>query len=241
MSVLENNLLDDTNVTFSYCVPKLFLRYVDDCFALFDTEAEADSFLNTLNNLHPSINFTLEKGNTCMPFLDVCVKIDGASFVTSVYRKSTHTGVFLNFVAMAPTAWKKGVIMCLLYRAQMICSSAALFNDEVCKLRKMFLSNSSPAYFFDNVLNVFRRKSCISSVSTVDDEQEEDLPYVIFKVPYLGKCSMNFASSISKIISDKFAVKVRVVYQTFKVKSYFRLKCFLHCICRLMLFTFTNA
>ena len=45
LSHLENNLLNDTSVTESYCIPKLFLRYVDDCFALFHTEAEPDSFL----------------------------------------------------------------------------------------------------------------------------------------------------------------------------------------------------
>ena len=56
--------------------------------------------------------------------------------------------------------------------------------------------------------------------------KEEDPPYVVLKIPYLGKCSLNFASSMSKIISHKFPVKVRVVYQTFKIKSCFRLKCF---------------
>ena len=218
---LENNLLN-SNSTF--CVPKLFLRYVDDCFALFDNEEDADIFLSILNNLHPSLKFTLERGNICMPFLDVCVKIEEGTFATSVYRKNTHTGVFLNFVANAPTAWKKGVIMCLLYRAQMICSDISRFNDEVNNLRKMFTSNSYPVKFFNSVLGKFLNKPYTASIS--DDGEEAETHCVLLKVPFLGKCSMKFASDISNIISRKFPVKVRVVYTTFKVKSYFRLKCF---------------
>ena len=67
---LENKLLNDNPSTH---FPKLFLRYVDDCFALFNNADDADLFLNILNALHPSLKFTLEKGSTCMPFLNVCV------------------------------------------------------------------------------------------------------------------------------------------------------------------------
>ena len=228
---LENNLLNDN--THLSCIPKLFLRYVDDCFALFDNEDDAILFLNVLNSLHSSINFTLEKGNDCMPFLDVAVKISGDSFVTSIYRKSTHTGVFLNFLASAPTAWKKGLIMCLLHRTKLICSNVTLFNAEVDNLRKMFISNSYPVSFFNNVLSNFidNRNRTLSENSNTDDQ-----PSVIFSVPYFGKCSRDFANDISKLISRKFDVKVRIVYSTFKVKSYFVLKCFHPYTCRPILF-----
>ena len=98
--------------------------------------------LTVLNSLHPCLTFTLEKGNKSMPFLDVNVSIDSRSFITTVYRKETHTGVFLNFHAVAPTLWKRGVIMCLLYRAKMICSSVSLFNVEISALKNMFFRNS---------------------------------------------------------------------------------------------------
>ena len=88
-----------------------------------------------------------------MPFLDVTVKIQLNNFVTTVFRKITHTGVFLNYLAVAPTVWKKGVILSLLYRAKMICSSASTFNIEVSKLKKMFVANSYSVKFVDNVYN----------------------------------------------------------------------------------------
>ena len=151
------------------------------------------------------------------------MSITDGNFVTRVFRKLTHTGVFLNYTALAPSAWKKGVILCLLHRAKMICSTVSNFNDEVNALRKMFISNSYPVSFFDNVLKSFNDKRSSSSNS---DTSEEEISTIIFNVPYLGKCSRTFSSCISKLISSKFNVKIRTVYSTYKVKSYFRLKCF---------------
>ena len=36
-------------------------RYVDDIICLFDTEEQAEEFLNYLNDQHPNIKFTMEK------------------------------------------------------------------------------------------------------------------------------------------------------------------------------------
>jgi len=219
---LENELLNDSADKNCTHFPNLFLRYVDDCFALFNNFESADLFLKCLNGLHPSIQFTIERGNKCMPFLDVNVEICSNSFVTSVFRKLTHTGVFLNYLAVAPTVWKKGVILSLLYRAKMICSSAPIFNAEVSKLKDMFIANSYPVKFIDNVINNFL---CKTNTLNVDSNcSEEDLPTVLLSVPFFGKSSVRFGRNLTAIISNKFNVRVRVVYSTFKLKSYFRLK-----------------
>ena len=202
---LENNLLCDNSPLT--CIPTLFLRYVDDCFASFNNSKDAESFLFVLNSLHRSVKFTLEKGGTCMPFLDVVVKINGDTFETSVYRKSTHTGVFLNFKSIVPTAWKKGVILCLLYRANVICSSISLFDAEINNLRKMFVSNAYPVSFFDNVVSSFHAKfNCMPTEGSTIGEENEDLPIIVFNVPYFGKVPRIFANDISKLISRKFPV-----------------------------------
>ena len=229
LSHLENTVLTqklNATCNITNVKPRLFLRYVDDVFALFNSAKEADVFLNILNSLHPSITFTLEKGNTCMPFLDVVVSIDCNMFTTTVYRKKTHTGVFLNYLATAPTVWKKSVISCLLYRAKMICSSVSLFDDEVSALKDMFMRNAYPESFFNCVLCTFLKRYNSSDVSVVSDVDEDELPTVILRVPYISKYSIKFARSISTIISTNFPVKVNIVYTTFKVKSYFCLKCF---------------
>ena len=53
-------ILAENNCTY---FPKLFLTYVDDCFALFENIASADLFLERLNSLHPSIQVTVERGD----------------------------------------------------------------------------------------------------------------------------------------------------------------------------------
>ena len=208
---LENNKI--TNCT-TVVKPNLFLRYVDDCFALFKCNDDALTFLNFLNSLHPSISFTIEKGGLCMPFLDVDVKIIDHTFVTSVFRKLTHTGVFLNYFSIAPTSWKRGLIFCLLNRAKLICSSSSLFDTEVNKLKNMFISNCYPATFFEFVLKKFLRKfDCANDTdNSTDDCTDNDLPFVIFRVPYLGKCSVDFAKNISSYISRNFPVRIRCLF-----------------------------
>ena len=57
-----------------------------------------DNLLNKANNLHPNLKFTVEhESNNKLPFLDVLVDNSGDSVVTSVYRKPTWSGLYLNF------------------------------------------------------------------------------------------------------------------------------------------------
>ena len=65
--------------------PPTYFRYVDDTFAIFDHEAEADEFLIKLNCLHPFLKFTFEKEKgKCLPFLDVYVERIDSGFDTRV-------------------------------------------------------------------------------------------------------------------------------------------------------------
>ena len=203
--------------------PKLYLRYVDDTFCLFECKSHYKQFLDTLNSLHPNLNFTVEVASNTMPFLDVCVKIEEDKFETIVFRKKTHTNVFLNRHAAAPNAWKKGLIFCLLHRAKMICSSMSLFWEEVGKLRVMFSLNGYSFRYFDDVVDRFMNPKS-KDLSSLDSDDSEATPFCILKVPYYGKSSVDFAKQLVQLIENKFTVKIRVVFTTCKVRSFFKLK-----------------
>ena len=118
------------NIFIGYYEEKLFslikksisyFRYVDDIFAIFDHEAEADEFLTKLNCLHPSLKFTFEK-DKCLHVLDVYVERTDNGFETSVYRKPTYTGQYLRWEFFSPLKRKINLISTLVYQALMICT-----------------------------------------------------------------------------------------------------------------------
>ena len=75
-----------------------YKRYVDDTFILFQTKVAAEQFLEFANNLHPSIKFTIDhEHNNCLPFLDILITRSDQYFSTSVFRKTTYTGLGSNF------------------------------------------------------------------------------------------------------------------------------------------------
>ncbi|XP_068756976.1 uncharacterized protein [Montipora capricornis] len=72
---------------------EFYRRYVDDTFALFNTEQDALSFFSYINSQHPNIKFTMEKEeNHKLPFLDVLLDNHrNQGIITSVFHKKTYT------------------------------------------------------------------------------------------------------------------------------------------------------
>ena len=216
--------------------PKLYLRYVDDIFALFDQDFNVQNFFDLLNKQHKNLTFTLEESNGTLPFLDVEVEIKDNSISTSVYRKPTHTGVLMNFSAVTPKKWKHGLILGALFRARNICSSIEAFENEVVKLKEMCLKNGYSMDFFDKSLFKFRQKLSTRDSdnntqvdpgllidSVVTDQVESEWKY-IFKIPFVGDISYQFQKEMISLFQEKFNVVVKPVFTTFKVGDYFSLK-----------------
>ena len=77
--------------------PTLWLRYVDDVFALWPEDQNFDGFLGELNSLSPSIEFTAEwEVEGKLPFLDVIVNRFNSGFMFDIYRKPTHSHQYLH-------------------------------------------------------------------------------------------------------------------------------------------------
>ena len=93
-------------------------------FLAFKSKEHADKFLEYLNGKHKNISFTVEhEHNNKPPFLDILITKDGGSLNTDVYRKSTYTGLGLNFHSFVPMLFKTNSIKTLLHRAYNICST----------------------------------------------------------------------------------------------------------------------
>ena len=78
---------------------EFYLRCVDDILAAFDNEQDSLIVFNFLNNRHFNIKLTIEKQNNhSIAFLDVFISgISNQNLTLQTYRKSTYTGLLLNF------------------------------------------------------------------------------------------------------------------------------------------------
>ena len=122
--------------------PKLYKRYVDDIFAMFRSRDHVKKFVDYMNIKHPNIRFTLEIENqNSFSILDIKIirNTEKKTFETSVYRKSTFSGVFTNFKGFIPMTYKTGLSeTAMLFRCFSICSSYEKFHEEIFKLKEIF-------------------------------------------------------------------------------------------------------
>ena len=83
--------------------PRVWNRYVDDTFVVTKT-SHKEEFLEH-NSLDPHIQFTSEpsREDGSMPFLDTLVMPQpDKSLITTVYRKPTHTDLYLQWKSPQP-------------------------------------------------------------------------------------------------------------------------------------------
>ncbi|VDN22716.1 unnamed protein product [Dibothriocephalus latus] len=78
---------------------KHYGRYMDDIFAIAETETDVDALLNIISQAHSSIKFTYEVETAgSLPFLDVLLSLrPDDSVQTCVYGKETWSGQYTNF------------------------------------------------------------------------------------------------------------------------------------------------
>jgi hypothetical protein len=90
-------------------------RYVDDTFAIINDTTDSTVLLNILNSYHPAIQFTKElESHGSLSFLDVKItrlksptSYSKSYFKTTIFRKTTYTGLLTKFSSFVPIQYKK--------------------------------------------------------------------------------------------------------------------------------------
>ena len=133
--IVANLFMEDLEVQAiktSSTPPALWKRFVDDTFTIIKKE-DRNSFLQHLNSSHPNIKFTCEevRDDGSMPFLDVLItpEEDG-SLSTSVFRKPTHTDLYLQWDSHHTISSKYSVAGTLYHRAKTVCSNPQLLQNK---------------------------------------------------------------------------------------------------------------
>ena len=129
--------------------PKYYHKDVDHIFLMFESRNHVKEFLKYRNSRHPNIQFTCEEEpNNKISFLEISVTKINNKLTTSLYRKKTSSGVYLNFNSFLPMDYKKGLIHTLLFRAHNICADYVTLHIEIEFLKSTWQRNSFPFFFF---------------------------------------------------------------------------------------------
>jgi len=145
--VFLNYALDQATLQYTE-IDKLnmMFRYVDDLFLTFSCEDAAKRFFDNLNSIHKSIKFTREQeSNSKLAFLHVLITRKANNQIeTSVFRKTTHTGLYLKYNSFVPNRYKRNLVNSLLQRAYNIGSSYHIIHKEFEIIKKMLARNGYP-------------------------------------------------------------------------------------------------
>ena len=189
--------------------PISYFRYVDDCFILFRNKDECEKMFADFNNLHPSIKFTLEsEENNKLPFLDILVERNNGEFLTSIYRKSTFTGQYINYHSFGTIKRKINLIRTLCERAIKICSPTYL-EQELNSISKILVDNGYPEELINKTIN--RRLK----LKAVEPEYGPIAEAVPIKLPFIGRRSYSIGKEMSTLVKNCYnSANVRVIFSS---------------------------
>ena len=129
--------------------PVLWVRYVDDILCLVPENFVVNDYLTFLNNIYPSLKFTVEfENDNKIPFLDVLIHNCKTKIEFSVYRKPTNSESYLHFYSYNALDIKLSLAQGLFLRALRICSPCFL-EEEINHIRKSLKKCAYP----DDLLN----------------------------------------------------------------------------------------
>ena len=108
-------------------LPKLYLRYINDVYAVFQSKSSCSKFLNVLNSQRKNIKFTMEKATSTLNFLDVEIKMNDIEYDTCMWRKLTNTGFTIKFSFHMSNNLEVWLNQVFFAPSQILCSNYSLY------------------------------------------------------------------------------------------------------------------
>ena len=181
--------------------PYLWKRFVDDTFTIIES-SQKNEFLEHINSIDKHIQFTAEdqRSDGAMPFLDILITPgrDG-SLSTSVFRKLTHTDLYLQWDSHHTLTSKYSVIGTLQHRAQAICSNPQLLQKE--HLKSALKKCKYPTLALNKIQIKAKKKDTNKAPTKRTSTNNQKKSYIV--VPYYSGLSESI-----KNIGGKYGVEV---------------------------------
>ena len=132
-----------------------------------------------------------KENNNKLPFLDVLVERSDSSFLRSVDRKPTFTGLYLSWDSFAPRSRKLNLIRCLSYRALNIWSDSKI-EEELKVIKEIFINNGYPEEVIDDII-----KFAVTRLKNKNKIVGPPKCPVYFRLPWVGSANQSFAERIA--------------------------------------------
>jgi len=185
-------------------------------------------FVTKINFVHSNTVFTKDREtDNCLYFFDVLIEKSPTGFITSTYRKPTHTGLCPKWSSFAPLHRKRNLINSLLRRAYHIASSYQLVHTEFINIKRRLSRTGYPHNFFDRcILQSLNRKHGVTRQCGSPAVPPPSLKHISLQLPYLGSVSSNIRQELSSFVRRKAVVnvKLRCFENTQKLQSWFSVK-----------------
>ena len=192
LSFYEIRLLEQWTKEFK---PVFYRKYINNIFVLFKSIEHFSKFRNFFNTCHPNMSFSFEQEkNEKLSFLDIEVSREKGKFLTTVYRKPTFSGVYINFESFLPTIYKFGMVYTITYRCFKIFSDWTKFYEDLSFLKQVFLKNGYPLSFIDNCFRAFFDKLFIRCPELITVEKKT----LFLSLSYLGEISSQTRTKLRK-------------------------------------------
>ena len=197
----------------SHFKPVYYRRYVDDVIVLFKSKDHVKMFLRYLNSRHKNIEFTYEEeDDNSLTFLDVLISRKDNRFETSVYKKKTFSGVYVNFKSFLPMDYKHGLLFTLLFRAYKLSSNYSKLHEEIVKLKTIWQKNRYPLFIIDKCIKKFLNNLFIPKPA---EEETNNNKVVTISLQYLGKASLEVRKRLRNAFRSYCPdIKLRVVFNS---------------------------
>lgn len=143
--ILYPKLLDKYGEDISKEIISCWLRFLDDCFILWNPNyGNIADFYDLLQNLHEQIKFTMDINPKQLPFLDILVYKQGTKLETDIYHKETDTFQYLHYTSCHPKHTKNNIPFSLARRLCNIVSNKERRDMRLKELEGRLLSRKYP-------------------------------------------------------------------------------------------------
>jgi hypothetical protein len=199
-------------------MPSYYRRYVDDTLTIMPNQASANNFLETLNDCHSSIKFTMEIENDRMlPFLGTQLLNKSNHVETKVYVKPTNSGLLLHYKSHVDDRYKRGLLKTMLDRAFRLSSNWTYFSEECDRLKLLFSRLEYPDDLINSTITRFIaiKVSEQPVPSPTDNNSPEPVRIVL---PFKDQASADFLRTQLKDLSTKTNTIIQPVFISHKIE-----------------------